>query len=345
MKRLFALIAITCMCMAVIWPALVQGQRLNDTLTRAIQRGNKAREYLARKGVNLARIKTRILDFDDVGTTHIRYEQNVDGIRVFGREIVTHENARGDFSELGGEVFTDHVPLTVPYFSADQALQLAAGQFGPYSDVEVELVIYPKGKTAHLAWSIDISNTNDRYAATPLREQIIIDAHSGMTIDRWNNLQTAASTGTGYGFYAGTVNGFPIDFTSNTYTMFDVPNNAKTTDFNNGTCGFFGCRNNVGTIYSSSDNIFGTTGALTDRASIGVDAHYFAQRTLGYWLATFGRNGIDNNNNKSLKYKYMLSRTHYGNNYNNAFWDGSSMNYGDGNGTTYRPFDAVCRGP
>jgi thermolysin len=38
---------------------------------------------------------------------------------------------------------------------------------------------------------------------------------------------------------------------------------------------------------------------------------------------------------------FMVSRTHYGKSYNNAFWDGASMTYGDGDGTTYRPFDAL----
>jgi thermolysin len=80
---------------------------------------------------------------------------------------------------------------------------------------------------------------------------------------------------------------------------------------------------------------------MSDRQSIGVDAHFFAERTLSYFRTTFGRNGIDNNNNKNLKFGFMVSRTHYGNNYNNAFWDGASMTYGDGDGTTYRPFDAL----
>ena len=119
----------------------------------------------------------------------------------------------------------------------------------------------------------------------------------------------------------------------------EIPNNGKTTDYANKTCPPVGCRS-TGTVYSSADSIFGTNGAPSDRESIGVDAHFFAERTLSYFRSTFGRNGIDNNNN-SLKWTFMVSRTHYGSNYNNAFWDGSSMTYGDGDGTTYRPFDAV----
>lgn len=340
MNRMYALIALIVLSVAVFWPAFVQGQLASNPAVRAAQVGTRAKNHLARQGVDSARVKARAFDFDDVGTSHVRFEQVVDGVRVFGREVITHESAKGDFQETSGELFYGYVPTTAPVVSPSDALQLAAGEFGLHTSAEVELVIYPRNSVGYLAWSVDLRNT-DAETNTPRREQIIIDAISGMTIDRWDNLQTAAATGTGYGFYSGTVSGFPIDFTSNTYYMFDVPNNAKTTDFNNGTCGFFGCGNRTGTVYSSTDNIFGTTGALTDRQSIGVDAHFFAQKTLAYWLDTFGRKGIDNNTNKNLRFKYMLSRTHYGTNYNNAFWDGSSMTYGDGDGVNYRPFDAL----
>ncbi|MGE0131598.1 MAG: M4 family metallopeptidase [Blastocatellales bacterium] len=340
MKRIYALIALAVLCAAVFAPAFVQGQRAGNPIIRAAQAGTRAKNHLARKGVDTARVAAKSFDSDDVGTTHVRFAQMVNGVRVFGNELITHENAGGDFGEITGELFDGHIPSTAPLIGPSDALQLAAGEFGLNTSAEAELVIYPKDSVGYLAWSIDLRNT-DVETNTPQREQIIIDAISGMMIDRWDNLQTAATTGTGYGFYAGTVGGFPIDFTSNTYYMFDVPNNAKTTDFANGTCGFFGCGSRTGTIYSSTDNIFGTTGALTDRQSIGVDAHFFSQKTLAYWLSAFGRKGIDNNTNKNLRFKYMLSRTHYGNNYNNAFWDGSAMSYGDGDGVNYRPFDAL----
>jgi hypothetical protein len=43
----------------------------------------------------------------------------------------------------------------------------------------------------------------------------------------------------------------------------------------------------------------------------------------------FGRNGIFNNGSGAR------SRTHYGNAYVNAFWDGTQMTYGDGSGNTH----------
>ena len=48
-----------------------------------------------------------------------------------------------------------------------------------------------------------------------------------------------------------------------------------------------------------------------------------------------GRNGIFGNG------KGSFNRVHYGKNYANAFWDGTKMTYGDGDGTNYGPLASL----
>jgi Zn-dependent metalloprotease len=72
-----------------------------------------------------------------------------------------------------------------------------------------------------------------------------------------------------------------------------------------------------------------TTGSSTD-ASINA-AHNYAGATYDYYLAVHGRNSYDNAG-AALK-----SSVHYSTSYNNAFWNGSQMVYGDGDGTTFAP--------
>ncbi len=303
---------------------------------QSFQAESKAQSYLAKKGIGADRLQSKDIISDETGN-HVRFSQSIDGIRVYGGDVITHEKNNGKFDRTTGELFAGDVPAAVPSFGKSEAVNFARRDFWDATDAISELVYYPQGSELLLAYMVDVKNT-DEVTDNPRREMIVINAVTGEIIDRWDNLQTAGTTGTGYGFYAGQVTGFPIDLTSGTYSMFDVPSNGKTYDFGNKTCSPVGCRSN-GTLFTSTDNIFGTTGALSDRASVGVDAHFFSQKTLDYFR-TFGRNGIDNNNNLSLKYKFMVSRTHYGSNYNNAYWDGSAMTYGDGDGTTYRPFDA-----
>jgi bacillolysin len=51
-----------------------------------------------------------------------------------------------------------------------------------------------------------------------------------------------------------------------------------------------------------------------------------------YYLNQLGRNSYDNAGHT------LLSGVHYGSKYNNAFWDGTQMSYGDGDGTTFINF-------
>ena len=58
----------------------------------------------------------------------------------------------------------------------------------------------------------------------------------------------------------------------------------------------------------------------------GQRAHDGASGVYDYYKATFGRNGIDNND------MTMVSSVHLGQNVANAYWTGSQMLYGDGDG-------------
>jgi len=60
-------------------------------------------------------------------------------------------------------------------------------------------------------------------------------------------------------------------------------------------------------------------------------AHNNAGTTYDFYNAVFGRDSY-NNAGATLK-----STVHYSNNYNNAFWNGTQMVYGDGDGVTFSP--------
>ncbi|MGB8955349.1 MAG: M4 family metallopeptidase, partial [Tumebacillaceae bacterium] len=92
-------------------------------------------------------------------------------------------------------------------------------------------------------------------------------------------------------------------------------NNIVTKNYNNGT---------RMSDFTDSDNNWD---ASAQRA--GVDAHYYAGIVYDYYYSQLGRNSYDNAGHE------MLSGVHYGSNYNNAFWDGRQMVYGDGDGTTF----------
>ncbi len=100
----------------------------------------------------------------------------------------------------------------------------------------------------------------------------------------------------------------------------------RTYDANNGT-------SLPGTLVCSS-----TTCSSGD---VAIDsAHNYAGSTYDYYNVKFGRDSL---NNAGLT---LTSTAHYGNNYNNAFWNGSQMVYGDGDGSQFielsRALDVVA---
>jgi vibriolysin len=78
-------------------------------------------------------------------------------------------------------------------------------------------------------------------------------------------------------------------------------------------------------VVSTSSNAINTGDAAIDAA------HNYAIATYDYYWYKHGRDSIDDTG-LTLK-----SRAHYSRNYNNAFWDGSQMTYGDGDGVTFIP--------
>jgi gliding motility-associated-like protein len=94
-----------------------------------------------------------------------------------------------------------------------------------------------------------------------------------------------------------------------------------------------------GTTYSSAvdftdvDKTWNNVNAAKDE--VATDAHWGAEMTYDYFSGEHSRNSFDNNGAKILSY------IHYSSNYNNAFWNGSVMTYGDGDGTRFTPLTAL----
>jgi Zn-dependent metalloprotease len=192
------------------------------------------------------------------------------------------------------------------------------------------LVVDATRATPRLAWRVMTRGV--QHDGTPSRLATYVDARTAKVIRTEQEIQTV--DGQGQSLYSGTV---PLQLTlaSGTYSLKDpVRGNSSTTDMKNKTdglgCQLFGWGCSNGTVFTSTDNIFGN-GSNTNRESAGVDAHYGAATTWDYFKNTHARNGIFNTGAGAV------SRVHYGNAYVNAFWDGSKMTYGDGDGVNYGP--------
>ncbi|HEY0096520.1 MAG TPA: M4 family metallopeptidase, partial [Archangium sp.] len=272
---------------------------------------------------------------DDLGIEHTRFQQTVRGVKVFGGEAIVHRNPTGE------EIITDDFRQGLRVANAArlndaEAIARAVSLHGGFDKLtaqpESELVVLPlEDGSARLTYKVQLRQ-EDGSAATSM-PVFFIDAESGEKVFGYDNLQTASATGTGYGLYNNPVSITTLPY-GGTYYLEDTTRFLGTFDFRNGTA----------TMYriSSTSNVFGN-GTTSNAQSAAVDAHFGSQKTYDYYKLTHGRSGIDGANGPGSTTsadgaaKLVASRVHYSSGYNNAFWNGNSMTYGDGNGSTFSP--------
>ncbi|MBC7557812.1 MAG: M4 family metallopeptidase [Dermatophilaceae bacterium] len=265
-------------------------------------------------------VKDVITDPD--GTTHVRYNRTYAGLRVIGGDFVSHRARSGKIKGVNWNGSPEVVVAsTKPKLSLSSAQAAGSRKASLVQKTTAatkgELVVYSGGASskAKPQLAYDVLTTGVRADQTPSRVHTIVDASTGVTLSSWDEIER----GTGNGIYSGRVT---IGTTAGPpWTMRDAAGNYVT-DLNGATS------TAAGTTFNDADDSWGN-GAVTDRASAGVDAQYGAEKTFDYFKNIQGRNGIWNTGAGAR------SRVHYGTNYVNAFWDGTQMTYGDGAGNTH----------
>ncbi|GAB4252722.1 MAG: hypothetical protein Kow0027_17600 [Saprospiraceae bacterium] len=270
-------------------------------------------------------------EVDQLGMEHARYQQLYKGLKVEGAVYTTH--ARGGLlqSMNGYFVSIDEFDVT-PAVSEEKALAaaiahskgrkfawedpgLAPGE--DYSYPKGELVVMAMrqfGSSPRLAWKYDI------YAVEPLyRAYVFIDAKTGEFIFENLRIHHANVPATGTSLYNGSVN-FTADQTG--------PTNFRLRQTASGG-GIETYNMNNGTNYGAATDFTSTSSNFTSD-NTGVQAHWGAEQTWDYFMSDHGRNSYDGAG------AVIKSYVHYSVNYVNAFWNGSVMTYGDGNGS-YNP--------
>lgn len=268
---------------------------------------------------------TSVVDAD--GSSHVRFERTLDGLRVVGGDLVVHRDAGAGWagvSQTLGAPLTLATDARVAQASARRTvLARNARSQAVRGDDRVsagELVVDATGATPRLAWEVVTDGV--QADGTPSRLATYVDARTGLVI---RSVQQIVNVdGTGNTLYSGTV---PLSVTKSgtTYQLKNdgVRGNTYTVDMKNRQGG-------SGTLITGATTVFGN-GLNSNPATAGADAQYGSNETWDYFQAVHGRNGIFNTGAGSY------NRVHYGRGYVNAFWDGQKMTYGDGDGVNYGP--------
>lgn len=303
-----------------------------DAIKQFLKENKELYRLDADKDLTLLDVET-----DELGSTHYNFVQSVQGIPVDGAKFKVHTDKNGMITVVNGDVF----PEASSYFKGKLKAQVAqagaldkawksihvtkaetetnaeAGPDGKKFEDTVEnadLVVYKKNNDFYLAYK----TTLQFIQPYPANWVVYVDAVNGNVLDSYN---AVADAGSGVGVLGDTK---PLNtyLSSGTYYLYD------TTKAMTGVIETRTAANSTslpGNYSVDPDNNFNATSQRAD-----VDAHYYAGVVYDYFKNTHNRNSFDNRG------ATIRSTVHYSRNYNNAFWNGAQMVYGDGDGTTFR---------
>lgn len=268
------------------------------------------------------------------GLAKHKLQQSFKGVRVYGHHlVVTAEGqsnlANGELAQIADDFSVD---AGITRGQAIAALNKQYPGAAASGQKDVELVVLMEEGQARLAYRVSFLSEQADSLSRPAG---LVDAQSGEVIRHWNELMTAKSGkgkpgggtggGTGVAFDATGPGGnakigsyyFGSDFgplkvqeSNGVCTMSNA--NVKTVNMGNSTRG--------GSVYSFScpENTYKEVNGAYSPLN---DAHYFGGVIFNMYKDWY--------NTAPLTFQLEM-RVHYGRNYENAFWDGRAMSFGDG---------------
>ena len=290
---------------------------------------------------------------------HEKFQIFYKNLKIEFSTLITHSNNQGVYL-VNGEIYNAENLNLNPTLSEEFCFQKAKEKSNSskylWEDTDQsEIVGYkkPKGELVILP----IINTNevrlaykyDIYSIIPIgRQEIYIDAHSGKVLfvndiikhanklvsnhDLTKNFEKPEKTilvpATAETRYSGTRT-LETTFNGSFYVLQDASRGNGIKTFNCQQSGyqdidFFDLDNNWTSSEHNNQN----------KDNAALDAHWGAEKTYDFWDSVFDRNSFDDNGASIRSY------VHYNNNFNNAFWNGSFMTYGDGN-SSVQPLTSI----
>jgi Zn-dependent metalloprotease len=314
------------------------------------------------KSIDALKVKT--VHVNKRAKAHVRVQQTVEGVPVWGGEAAVHLNSDGSLFALTDNLVPNISVDTTPTLTPEAAIELAMDaavvtyQCGresspppltqdgtdivrpPRKEREADLWVMRRDGKDYLVYQIQISCME---GPIPTKPVYFIDAHTGETVWGYDNLQhhsVPSVTGTGISLYSGTVSIATVTDDGYDYYMQDT--NLKLGTFYDltgaGSCQF---ASDTGNLWDQSSH---TRAGVDARAM--VDVNYGMEKAYNYYLIVHGRSGLGEVSGGPMLWgshfgSFTPGCANFGVGYNNAFWDGIStpdhtpslaFGFGDGDG-------------
>lgn len=288
---------------------------------------------------------------DQLGLTHYRLVQTLNNYPVEGTMYIVHTR-NNKIVAMGGQIFDQvNVPNALVIsekVALSRALSYVAAEKYRWESASTEAHLkevtgnpaatwYPKGAMVVVAEKGIFGKENlrlaykfDIYAEQPLKRNFVfVDASNGEILHEQNRIMDVNTPATAITVYSGP-RAIMTDSFNGSYRLRETGRGLGVETYNMLT----------GTSYGATVDFTNTTTTWNNvNANLdqyATDAHWGAEMTWDFYDSLFSRNSVDNAGQK------LLSYVHYDQDYVNANWDGTHMNYGDGDASLgYTPLTAI----
>jgi Zn-dependent metalloprotease len=334
-KKLFIftlVFAVCCLMTTSSWAAKKTDfykSNANDFIRSLNDNGNMGKAFGLSKNEDFVMISQR-RDFN--GETHSRFQQTFNGYPVWGIQTMVSEK-NGKVTKLHGAFIkgapndVGNIPQKLDALGALRTMQenhraRDAGAEWKFINETYGTYVYfhKKSKKARLCYVV--SYFADTEHGNPSQMIFFINAKNDKIIDSYDMLRYAwDGTGPGgnqkigYYYYGTDYAKFGVAVNGSTCTMNYA--DCRSVNLNHGTSG------STPYSYTCYENTFKEINGAYSPIN---DAQFFGQQIYNMyqdWYST-----------PVLPFQLMM-RVHYSTNYENAFWNGSSMTFGDGYSTFY----------
>ena len=264
------------------------------------------------------------------GAQVVRQQQFYRGVPVYGRSIAVVQDANGSALRGSGAlmqgVAADMISVA-PQLTPAAAITVLKGHAhsvllagATMQNQQTDLFVYPQDNGPMLLVYRVSYFVDD--AKNPTRPTAIINANTGDVIQSWNGLTDASADGPG----GNTKTGKYLYGTD--YAALNVTQSGTTCSLKNADVSTYNLKqatSGAGTLVSficptsNTDAINGAYSPVNDAHHFGSVVHDMYYGYTGGGPLTFP----------------LVMKVHYGKNYENAFWNGKVMSFGDGASTFY----------
>ncbi|WP_371745559.1 M4 family metallopeptidase [Myxococcus sp. CA033] len=253
-------------------PSFIRGQLgTADTALAALRAGDALAPALRAIapvfGLRAEELTVRSSRVDDLGFTHIRYDQTRQGIRVVGGELVLHVNTAGLVYAANGSARGAGEPATLARFPIDDVKRAALEGLDTLVVEGEPRFVYFLGAEGSLASAWEVTRAGTR-EDSPARDRVYVDAASGRVLDVQPLIHSAQNR--------------RIHSANNQWT---TPGTLRRIELGAATGDNHVDVNydHVGTTYACYETIFGRDSFDDRGATITSTVHYGASYVNAYW--------------------------------------------------------------